>query len=97
MFANRINYKRRGWTLTSDADIDYRSHYYGMACGCPNNWISARAINAEGETATIWWYWPDSRQDKDGGDWVKDWDKCNDIEIDEIESATDGGEKNDQI
>ena len=83
MFGNRINYETHGWTLTADADITYRSHYYGFRCTCPNNWLSARAVNDKGQTATIWWYWPDSSHDLDGGDWVRDWNKCNDIERDE--------------
>ena len=81
MFANRINYENHGWKLTEDAHIEYRSHYNGWRCECPNNWLSAIAENDKGETANIWWYWPDNRHDLDGSDWVKDWSKCNDIQI----------------
>lgn len=81
MFGNSINYEKRGWKLTEDAQIEYRSHYNGWNCECPNNWLSATAENDKGETAKIWWYWPDSRHDLDGGDLVKDWSKCNDIQV----------------
>lgn len=82
MFGNRIDYARRGWILDAEAEIEYRSHYYGWQCGYPNAWYSAMAHNAAGETAKIWWYIPISRRGDDvlPEDSVPNWNKCNDIE-----------------
>ena len=84
MFGNRTNYAKQGWRLTSDdAQIEYRSHINGFECNDPNGWLSAPAHNdLTGQDGKIWWYWPvDRRELEDGGEWVKDWNKCNDIEI----------------
>lgn len=85
MFANRIDWKKRGWRLTSDAQPEYRSHYHGFVCGDPDGWLSATAHNdMTGADGIIWWYWPRSRRSiEDGGNWVKDWSKCNDIEAED--------------
>ena len=83
MFANRVRYGKKGWVLDADADIEYRSHCMGYQTMDPNAWISSPAHNIKtGKTGKVWWYWPKSRRDiEDGADWVKDWDKCNDVEI----------------
>lgn len=84
MFANRIDYAKKGWRLLSDdAQIEYRSHIHGWEVSNPNAWLSAPAYNdITGQDGKIWWYWTEDRRDlEDGADWVKNWDKCNDIEV----------------
>ena len=81
---NRIDYAKKGWKLLdeNEANIEYRSQFVD-----PNGWLSAEAKNEKtGQMGKIWWYWPKNRRNiEDGGDWVKNWDKCHDIEVYEVE------------
>ena len=81
--SNRINYKLYGWILDDDAAPTYRSHINGWQLNNGNCWLSAPAHNTKtGESGLVWWYWPkDRRHLEDGADWVRDWSKCNDIEV----------------
>ena len=49
------------YTLTSNADFEYRSHKDGWQCNEPNNWLSAAAIDPQGNPCKVWWFVTDEQ------------------------------------
>ena len=49
-------------TLTTDAEIEYRSHYNGFQMQYPQRYMSAMAMAKNGDTYKVWWYFPNFKE-----------------------------------
>lgn len=43
------------YVVTSNADIEYRSHINGMQCTCPDRWVSMSLEDRDGNVYKAWY------------------------------------------
>lgn len=52
---NTITVNGKTYTMTGNADIEYRSHINGMQCTCPDSWVSLPLEDEDGNEYKAWY------------------------------------------
>lgn len=71
-----ITYDGKEYTLTSQAEFEYRSHKNGFMTQYPNNYLSAMAT-LEDKEYKVWWFIEDTTVELDS----IDYDNVTDVEL----------------
>lgn len=61
----KITVESKVYTLTSQPEFEYRSHYNGFQITHPDNYLSAMAKDIDGNTYKIWWFVEDTNVELD--------------------------------
>lgn len=85
IFANNVDFERLGWVLIgNDRTWKNRSYVDDFALDgeAPLCFLCQRAINERtGAEGVVWWYAKkDPRCLEDDRDWVRNWNKCFDVQ-----------------
>jgi hypothetical protein len=65
----KVTFEGKEYRLTSAAEFEYRSHANGWQLQHPDNYVSAHAVDAEGNKYKVWWFVPDTSVELDSIDY----------------------------
>lgn len=51
-----LKINNRTYTMDNNADFEYRSHINGMQATEPDNWVSCKGTDENGNDITAWYY-----------------------------------------